>query len=378
VFNPPASLGTTGLLLWLIAFNLMLRTAQSLFSVPYWALGAELTEGYDERTALTGLRTACTLTGTMLAAVTSLSFAVFFPESAPGVNARFDSRNYVWMGAAFGALMTVCGLISTFGTLRERAYLSHNATADRHTSFRCEIATALKNRSLVRLTVSGGLFFLAAVLNATMAVHYLTYFAGMQGSRDTSLFQAAFYISAVAGVAVWVRAARRFDKHTVYGFAMACTAVFMACGYALVGKGHLLGTGNLAALIGGNALAGLFASAVWVLPPSMLADVLDEHELRDGHSGGGVVFGIYSLALQVAASLALVIGGALVDRFAGLVPGQAEQSALTAERIGMLYGLLPACLIALAAAAVFGYSLNRSRVLHIQQQLQERKQLKTI
>jgi Na+/melibiose symporter-like transporter len=174
-----------------------------------------------------------------------------------------------------------------------------------------------------------------------------------------------------------VRAARRFDKHTVYAFAMGGTAAVMACAYILIGKGHLLGTGNAAALIGGNAVAGLFASAVWVLPPSMLADVLDEHELTDGHSGGGVVFGIYSLALQVAASLALVVGGLLVDRFAGLVPGQAEQSVLTAERIGMLYGLLPACLIALAAAAVYGYSLNRRRVLEIQRELQDRKQLRT-
>jgi glycoside/pentoside/hexuronide:cation symporter, GPH family len=375
VFSPPANLGTTGLLIWLIGFNLMLRTAQSLFSVPYWALGAELTNGYDERTSLTGLRTACTLTGTMLAAVAS--FAVFFPESAPGVNARFQSENYLWMGVAFGALMSVCGLLSTFGTLRERANLPTDATADRRTSFRSDIASALKNRSLVRLTISGGLFFLAAVLNATLAVHYLTYFAGMPGSRDTSAFQAAFYLSAVAGVLVWVRAARRFDKHTVYSFAMAGTAVLMGSAYVLIGKGHLLGTGNVAALISGNALAGFFASAVWVLPPSMLADVLDEHELRDGRSGPGVVFGIYSLALQVSASLALVIGGLLVDRFAGLAPGQAEQSALTAERIGMSYGLLPAGLIVLAVAAIFGYSLDRRRVLEIQQQLRDRKQITT-
>jgi Na+/melibiose symporter-like transporter len=374
IFNPPANLGTDGLLIWLVGFNLILRTAQSLFSVPYWALGAELTNGYDERTALTGVRTACTLAGTMLAAIAS--FAVFFPESAASVNPRFQQDNYFWMAATFGALMTACGLITTFGTRGQRLYVTKDAALrDRRVSFRAELAAALKNRSLVQLTISGGFFFLAAVLNATLAVHYLTYFAGIPGNRETSLFQAAFYLSALAGVIVWVKAAKIFDKHIVYSFAMSGTAIVMACAYLLVGQGHLLGTGNLVALIAGNALAGVFASAVWVLPPSMLADVLDEHELNDGHQGGGVVFGIYSLALQVAGGLALVVGGLLVDNFAGLVPGQAEQSARTAERIGMLYGLVPAALIAVAVAAVFGYSLRRSRVLEIQQRLRERRQI---
>jgi len=374
IFNPPANLGTNGLLIWLVAFNLILRTAQSLFSVPYWALGAELTNGYDERTALTGVRTACTLAGTMLAAVAS--FAVFFPESAIGLNPRFQHENYFWMAATFGALMSVCGLIATFGTLRQPLYVSkEGALSDRRVSFRAELAAALKNRPLVQLTISGGFFFLAAVLNATLAVHYLTYFAGIPGNRETSLFQAAFYVSALAGVVIWVKAAKIFDKHIVYSFSMAGTAVVMSCAYLLIGKDHLLGTGNLVALVIGNALAGAFASAVWILPPSMLADVLDEHELTDGHKGGGVVFGIYSLALQVAAGLALVLGGLLVDKFAGLVPGQAEQSALTAERIGMLYGLVPAALMGVAVVAVFGYALRRSRVLEIQQRLRERRQL---
>src|SRR5688500_1081221 len=122
IFNPPANLGTNGLLIWLVGFNLILRTAQSLFSVPYWALGAELTNGYDERTALTGVRTACTLAGTMLAAIAS--FAVFFPESAASVNPRFQQDNYFWMAATFGALMTVCGLITTFGTRGQRVYVT--------------------------------------------------------------------------------------------------------------------------------------------------------------------------------------------------------------------------------------------------------------
>jgi Na+/melibiose symporter-like transporter len=41
----------------------------------------------------------------------------------------------------------------------------------------------------------------------------------------------------------------------------------------------------------------------------------------------------------------------------------------------LLYGLVPAALIAMAVAAVFGYPLRRSRVLEIQQRLRERRQI---
>ncbi|MGB0907128.1 MAG: MFS transporter, partial [Maricaulaceae bacterium] len=42
LFSPPAGLGTMGLFLWMTGFAVLVRVALTVFRVPYYSLGAEL------------------------------------------------------------------------------------------------------------------------------------------------------------------------------------------------------------------------------------------------------------------------------------------------------------------------------------------------
>ena len=55
-FSPPRGLPQPVLFAWLLGTGFLLRTATSVFRVPYFALGAELSRDYDERTSIVGLR----------------------------------------------------------------------------------------------------------------------------------------------------------------------------------------------------------------------------------------------------------------------------------------------------------------------------------
>lgn len=68
-----------------------------------------------------------------------------------------------------------------------------------------------------------------------------------------------------------------------------------------------------------------------------------------GRRREGIFFGLFNFGEQIATGMSLLIVGVLIDSFAGLIPGQVSQSALTIERIGILYSLLPAFLLVLAA-----------------------------
>ncbi len=369
-FAPPRGLAPAALVLWFLGANLFLRTTTSLFGVPYYALGAELTQDYHERSSVTGIRSAWALAGTLSAAV--LSFVVFFPNTEPGIDPKISYGRYPPMGIAFGVLMTLAGLVATLGTFARRHVSppqGPSAPEPGGRGFLDSFLTSLRNPPFRSIFLSYSLFFLGVVANALLSNHYFTYYVKIVDSRLLSIFHLSFYACALLSVPLWLRAARSVEKRDLCFAALGAMAVLMVGAWALFGEGSLLGTGNALALIIGNGLAGCFAAVLWILPPSMIADVTDMDTWKTGERREGSFFGLFFFGQQIATGIALLLVGVLVDRFAGLEPGRAAQSALTAARIGLLYGMVPAFFLAASAVLIRFYGLNEKRVLFVQSQL---------
>jgi GPH family glycoside/pentoside/hexuronide:cation symporter len=372
--SPPQGLSTGTLFAWLLGSSLLVRTATSVFGVPYFALGAELSEDYHERTSITGIRGILALLGTLGAA--ALSFVVFFPDRTPGVDPKLDYAGYPAMGLAFGLVMSVTGLIATLGTLSWQPYLPTDGNPEMSQTPRNFFASFLQslwNPSFRALFTSYSLFFLGVVINNSLTIHYLTYYAQVTASTALSTFQLAFYVGGLVGVVFWLRLSRLVEKHWLYLLTNLATATLMLCALLLVGEGHLFGIGNVRALIVGHVLGGFFGSILWFMPGSMIADVADEDELETGQRREGSFFGIFFFGQQLAAGVSLLLNGVLVDWFAGLVPGQASQSPQTAWRLGLLYSLLPAALLGVAAVLILRYTLSKQRVAVIRAELDRRR-----
>ena len=370
LFAPPRGLSTIGLFAWLLITNLCLRTSHSLFNVPYLALGAELSDDYHERTSIVGIRGLLALLGTLAAAASS--FVVFFPDASSGADPKLDSGRYSAMGLAMGVAMMTTGLVATAGTWPWRARSGGTGgalTMRTLRGFYGALVQSLRNRSFRAVLFSISLFFLGVVINSSLAIHYLTYYARITTSTSLSAIQFTFYASALLGVLMWLKLSRVVEKRLLYFAGTLLTAVLMFLAYFLIGEGHLFGIGNARVLMIGNGVAGLLASVVWIMPASMVADVADQSELSTGQSRRGALFGLFSFGEQLASGISLLLIGVLVDRFAGLVPGQMQQSPVTIRRVGLLYGVLPACLLVVAAAVSLGYALNRQRVQTIQRRL---------
>lgn len=368
--SPPHGLQTWELFSWLLVTSLLVRTAISIYEIPYLALGAELTQDYDERTSITAARGFAALLGTMTAA--SLSFVLFFPEVQAGIDPKMVYQGYPRMGISYGAAMTVIGVAATLGTLSWRPFLSRKTEegtdAGSVTGFLSSVGQSLGVPSFRALFASSSLFFLAVVINSALSIHFLTHQAGITASVALTWFQVAFYGGGLAGVVFWMRVSRRAEKHHVFMTGMVSTAAVMLGSYLLIGEGRPLGTGNVTAVLSGHALGGFFGSILWFMPYSMIADIADEDEARTGERREGSFFGMLSLGQQLATGVSVLIAGILVDSFAGLVPGQAEQTTTTSHRIAFLYGVLPAAITLGACLAAMRYSLVRSRVRAIQEE----------
>jgi GPH family glycoside/pentoside/hexuronide:cation symporter len=181
--------------------------------------------------------------------------------------------------------------------------------------------------------------------------------------------QGAFYAGAAAGVAAWIFVAKRGEKRKFYVLSVAGLATILVLAALLIGQGHLFGTDNPLPLLVGNLVAGLCASALWVLPFSMMADVVDEDELKSGMRREGVCFGMMNFGEKIASGGALLISGVLLSHFIHLEPGDQAQGPHVAGRIGISYGLVPAVLLVGAILLILRFSLNRKKVTEIQSRL---------
>ena len=370
VFNPPSGLSTGQLFAWLMASSLCLRSSISLFMVPYSALGAELTTDYHERTSISAYRAGAVLAGTLLAMATAFLYFLPNDSAAGGTDQKFVRASYQAMGGAFGVAIIVFALIATFGTLGERRRLAASSAGQADAlPLRGTVLSTLRDSSFRLLVLSSALCVMAAAINAALAMHFLAYHAQISASEAVTLYFGAFYGGALVGVLVWIRVGQRFEKHQVFAATTMVTAFIMSAGYWLVGEGRPFGTGHLSILMVGNGLAGFFAIAGAMMVPSMIADLTARDELLTGRRREGVFFGVHSFGQQISGGLAVLIAAVLVDRFANLVPAQAEQSAATVERLVLISNVLPAVILACAGIVAARYRLTRREVHSIQRQL---------
>src|SRR5258708_18219854 len=115
LFSPPRGMSATALFLWLLAGSMAFRAASALYRIPYLSFGAELSQDYVERTNVISVRALFGLAGTLAAA--GLSFLLFFPATADGIDPKLHYASYPRLGLVFGSAMTVAGAIPALGPL---------------------------------------------------------------------------------------------------------------------------------------------------------------------------------------------------------------------------------------------------------------------
>jgi len=369
LFSPPRSLGQTGMFVWLLAWAIALHAASAVYRIPYLSLGAELSRDYDDRTKTMAIRTMFGLLGTLGAA--ALSFLLFFPATADGTEPKLHYAGYPRMGLAFGALMTISGVVGTLGTWKYRTSGSGKDSHSPH--FFAGFRISMQNRAFRSIWFSTTVFFLAVVLNFSMAIHYFTWYAQISRSEILSLIQTCFYAGALGGVVLWMALAKRTEKRTLYIMAASASAILLLMATLLIGAGKPFGTGHAWPLIIGHVIGGIFASAVWVVPASMIADVADTDELATGLRREGIYFGIMNFGEKIAAGGALLFAGGLLAVFrklsTGGLYGTAGHPPAAVAFVGLLYGAVPALLLLFALVLIFPYGLNRRTVHQIQLQL---------
>lgn len=384
--------GPAALFCYVLAANLVVRTAWTVFGVPYAALGFEVCTGYDDRARLQSVRFIFNMAMNLL--FNAGGWVLFFSDRVGGGGARVDGTtirsNYPRMGLvlALGALALI--LICVFSTRRYAHDTSRSPEIKGNSlkDFYVDMRDILRDRLGVVVFLFFGAAQLGMMLVAQSQLFTYRFFMKFPDVEKTAVHGATMVGFAI-GSLVAAPLVRRLDKKPAAGVGagLSITANLMLL---LIFGGGLLTPGSSFTLSPSFPLAGergipvaaivfaLLGAMYWagsgIMAPvamSMIADISEVNKHRTGVLKDGSYAAVFSFFQKAALSVGLLITGALLD-WAGIVPEAAVQTAGTARRVAMATFVTGPAMAAIALLIIRAYPVNRAFMMKIKAELAAR------
>jgi GPH family glycoside/pentoside/hexuronide:cation symporter len=333
---------------------ILFDTVFTAVHVGYNALTPEMTADYDERSSLNGYRMVLSISGTLGAIILATVLGWFIEDSR---------LLFAVVGASLGLVSMVPPLV-VFAVTQERSAEEQPAPLP----VRQALRMTLGNRPF-RLVM--GLYLLSWTTASVLAAN-LVYFANyyLRVPEQATYFVLVAQGSAILFIPLWVWVARRLDKRRAF---LLGTASWIA---VLLGI-FVLGPDQVGLAYALAALAGSGIATAYVLPWSMVPDIIEYDEVRSGQrrEGSYYAFASFFQKLATGAALwamgqALALTGYINPPTSGPLPAQPPQ-AVQAMRLFM--GPVPVVLLVLAMIFAWRYPISREEHRALREQLAARE-----
>ncbi len=354
LFSLPQGLtGTKAFLAVLFTF-LIFDTMHTVVSVPYYALSAELTYDYDERTSLISIRMIFTVIGYLFGSAATLAIADMFMNMGWGESAAFSG-----MGAVFGLIAGVTTLVTGLFVKEDDRSLAQKVEIP---AFKAILAT-LKNRTFILLMVPQVIISISFTLLTSLLPYYLKYYLKME---DATTFVLLVMMLTIAVFLVpYRKLSERINKGPAYALGL-----FIASA-TVIGTFFLLPEPTVLIYLVAFG-AGLGFSAQWVFPWSMLPDVVEYGEWDTGERHEGVYYGMWAFMGKLTGALGIAMSGWALKLY-GYVP-DVEQTTRALFGIKFWFGPVPVIAFVAAIPFLIFYPITRQKHVQLVAELEARKQ----
>jgi GPH family glycoside/pentoside/hexuronide:cation symporter len=362
LWNPPAGLSPQTLFVYLIGTAILIRSFITLYEIPSSALAAELTTQYDERTRLLSYRYLFGWIGGLIMYLAALT--VFLKPDAVHKVGQLNPVGYAHYGMAAAALMFFAILVSAIGTHREIPYL--RLAPQRKVSITTlgrEMMGTLANRSFLLILVASLFTAMAGGLSLSINLYFTTFFWELSRTQ-IAIFTAASFLAAVFAFAAAPALSKLFGKKPsamvllLVGVSVSSTPITLR----LLGVFPPNGSPLLFPLLFlQNVISvGLIVTAN-ILMSSMIADVVEDSELRTGRRSEGLFFAANAFVAKAVSGIGIFSSSmilALVAFPQNARPGEVPVEVI--RHLGMVFVPTMIGLYVLAALFTSGYRITRA------------------
>ena len=342
--QPPEGVTITYLALAAMAFYV----AMTLVQIPYLSWGAELSRDYTERIRVNGYREAGTMIGILLVA----SIPLFFLRGTePGVSDIVEV--FTW---AVLLLLPLC-------VLPALAFAPQGISLDTpRLSLVKALYTLRVNKPFLRLMLASLFIWVGGHIYNSSSLFLVKDALGFSPSMFL-WFLVVQYLVGLLMMPLVMKIGRRLGKHRALLF--IGMAFFPTLWLFL-----LVEPQNVTQVLLVYAAKGAVTSAIWVMPPALVADSI-EHGILEGAGDDtalymSLYFFIQKLAAAIGVGVALPIAAAL-----GFDP-QAVDPDTTFMGLKFVAVILPTLIALPAVFLLFNYPIDEQRHAEIRKQLSAR------
>lgn len=347
-----------------VAIGIMSQAFFTIVNLPYTAMTPELSQDYDERTSLNSFRFTFSIGGSILSLIfAQIVFAVI----------REPQQQYL----VLAAICTVISVLSlywcVYGTRKrilafeaKRIQLEQPAEIP----FIEQIKIAFSNKPFLFVIAIYLFSWLGVQITATVIPYFVIYCMKLTDSQVPTVL-IAVQGTALLMLFVWSYLSKRFGKKIVYFLGMTLWIIAAAGLFFL--QSNQIGLMYFMAV-----MAGCGVSTAYLIPWSMIPDVIELDELQTGQRREGVFYGFMVLLQKFGLAFGLfIVGNALqASGFRETIAGQSTpiqpDSALSAIRI--IVGPVPTICLILGLILTFFYPITREMHAEIMFKLQERRE----
>lgn len=376
VFTPPEGLSHLQLFWWLTVFMVLTRVSLSVYFVPWAAIAAELSDDYHERTSIMAWRYAIGWFIGLLFPFITFGFVMVNTPAHPA--GQLNPGNYPTMALIGALIMTAGALATTLLTWKQIPFLRQHASAGVAPTLGqtlAEFRRGLQNEQF-------RLFFMIVLVSSAitgttvnMGIYMATFFWGLT-STELRWF-ALIGVGAILAFPLVAVLQRRVDKKHIL-FMSAFLSLFAGVIVVVLRFLGLLPENGSALLLWILIVDGALFAAMevirGVIGASLIADILDQHELETGYRQEAMFNAAVVFCIKATSGLGILFGGVILSVIG--LPTGADPASVPSDvvwRLGLIVGICLPMLHVIPILMIRRYKITRAVHADIRAQLDARR-----
>ena len=362
-FVPLGNLPQGGKFVFYIAMTMLFWLFYTVYTIPYYAVVADITQDYDERTSIRGtsslINTAAIAAGNIVPSILPGVFAGLLVSAAMG---------WLLTAVVISVVATVFGVLCVLSlrgvTLRRETTVEEKG---KWTDIFKTFGEVMKLKPFKNFVLFIFCFLAASSMLQTNIVYMIKDCIQVDYDTYVAVFIVGLVVVMAAVIPLVTKIAEKTDRR------LTCIIFFSITFVGLLASKFIgLRPGSIVMLVTQPVFMGIAGGAFWTLFYSMAYDLVEIDEFVSGKRRESVITAFPQFIQKFGAAIGMWLAG-LVLQLTGYDPSLTVQSAKTIDGIESVSTLFPACFLALSILGLVLYPVTKARFNSLTEQLAHKR-----